>query len=270
MAPGAETAMSEPRLSILLVGCGRMGGALVRGWAGAHDILVFDPHAAPITGARKIERIGGADIPPGTIVVLAVKPQMFDAVVPALAPLAARGALIVSIMAGLTLARLGSALGGTRRVVRAMPNTAAAIGRGITALVADSGVDAGDRGDVDRLLAATGALVWLDDEGDLDAVTAVSGSGPAYFFRMTEALAAAGVGAGLAPDLAMTLARATFTGAAALADARPEPLAELRAEVTSPGGTTAAGLAAMAEGGIDGLLDATVRAAAARSRALSA
>jgi pyrroline-5-carboxylate reductase len=151
-----------------------------------------------------------------------------------------------------------------------MPNTPAAIGQGITAAVAGAGVRMADLVTVNGLLAPAGQLVWIDDEAQIDAVTAVSGSGPAYFFRFTEALAKAGTQAGLSPELAMQLARATFTGAAALAQADGETLAELRRQVTSPAGTTAAGLAQMdADDAIDRLAQAVVDAAAARSRELA-
>jgi pyrroline-5-carboxylate reductase len=255
--------------TILLIGCGRMGGALARGWVERHEVIVFDPQADVPAGARRVERIDPAELPAELVIVLAVKPQMLDTALPDIAPLAARGDLIVSIMAGITLTGLGDRLGGTRRLVRSMPNTPAAIGRGITAAVAGSGVSAADRSLVDSLLKAVGEVIWLDAEADLDAVTAVSGSGPAYFFRFTEALAKAGAAAGLPPEIAMQLARATFTGAAALAASRPDTLADLRVEVTSPGGTTAAGLAIFdKQDAIDGLVRETVEAAVARSREL--
>ncbi|RYY28522.1 MAG: pyrroline-5-carboxylate reductase [Sphingomonadales bacterium] len=253
-------------MNVLLVGCGRMGGAMARGWAG-HRILVFDPVAALPEGAERVETLDPAQLPEELVVVLAVKPQTFPGLAPALAPLAPRGALFLSIMAGMTLSGMSAALGGTRRIVRAMPNTPAAIGRGITAAVADADTQEADRATVTALLKATGALVWLESEGDLDAVTALSGSGPAYFFRFTEAMARAGTAAGLAEELAMQLARATFIGAAALAEAEPASLALLREQVTSPGGTTAAGLAEMEA--IDGLATQVIAAAAARSRALA-
>ncbi|MES1972734.1 MAG: pyrroline-5-carboxylate reductase [Pseudomonadota bacterium] len=258
-------------MTVLLIGCGRMGGALARSWVGGQEVLVFDPHAAIPPGATRVEHIEAATLPEDLVVVLAVKPQMFGVALPMLRPLAERGALFLSVVAGAGLQRLGRDLGGTGRIIRSMPNTPAAIGRGITAAVAGAAVTESDRARADALLRAAGEVVWLDVEADLDLVTAVSGSGPAYFFRFAEALAAAGVAAGLSPEIAMRLARATFTGSAALADARPESLAELRVEVTSPGGTTAAGLAQLdADGAIDRLAAATVAAAAARSRALGA
>lgn len=257
-------------MTVLLVGCGRMGSAMARGWAGSERVLVFDPMLdAPLEGTERIGALEDA-VTEDPVVVLAVKPQIFGSLGSALQPLAEGGALFVSIMAGITLAGLGTALGGSRRVVRAMPNTPAAIGQGITAAIVGDAVDARDRARVAALLAPTGALVWLDSEDQMDAVTALSGSGPAYFFRFTEALALAGERAGLPAPLAAQLARATFTGAAALAEQDSAELAELRRQVTSPGGTTAAGLEEMDRGGaIDALAVAMVDAAAARSRALA-
>lgn len=258
-------------MAVLLVGCGRMGSAMARGWHGGERVLVFDPMVERLPeGVERVEALGSVAGGEDLVVVLAVKPQAFGPVAEALRPLASGGALFVSIMAGITLDRMSAVLGGTRRTVRAMPNTPAAIGKGITAAVAGDGLADGDRGAVERLLAPTGDFVWIDDEGQIDAVTAVSGSGPAYFFRFTEALALAGEGAGLPAPLAMRLARATFTGAAALAEADEASLAELRRQVTSPGGTTAAGLAEMdRDGAIDALTRRIVDAAAARSRALA-
>ena len=257
-------------MTVLLIGCGRMGGAMARGWVGSRRVLVHDPLAADLPeGVERVASLADIVVDGPLSIVLAIKPQAFDAVADALRPLAERGALFLSIMAGITLQRLETALG-TGRVVRAMPNTPAAIGRGISAAVPGPDLRVEDRRAIDSLLAPAGAVVWLDEEALIDAVTAVSGSGPAYFFRFTEALAAAGAAAGLPAPLAMEFARATFTGAAALAEADGSSLAALREQVTSPGGTTAAGLAQMdAEGTIDLLLRAVVDAAAARSRELA-
>lgn len=257
-------------MPVLLIGCGRMGSAMARGWAGRETIFVHDPLAETLPeGAERIDRLdglGGRDL----VVVLAVKPQIFGSLGAALHGLADGDALFVSIMAGITLVGLSDALGGAERIVRAMPNTPAAIGRGITAAAPGAAITPADRARVEQLLASTGALLWLDDEGQMDAVTAVSGSGPAYFFRFTEALAHAGERAGLPPRIAVQLARATFAGAAALAEQDRTELAELRRRVTSPGGTTAAGLHEMdRDGAIDRLAAAIVDAAAARSRELA-
>jgi pyrroline-5-carboxylate reductase len=257
-------------MNVLLVGCGRMGSAMARGWNGAHRVLVFDPMATELPErAERVESLDAVDVEGDLAVVLAVKPQVFPSIGEALRPLAARDSLFVSIMAGITFAGIEDALG-SRRVVRTMPNTPAAIGKGITGAVAGRDVRVGDLAVVNDLLAPTGPVVWLDDEEQINGVIGVSGSGPAFFFRFTEALAKAGAQAGLAPDLSMQLARATFTGAAALAAADPAELAELRRQVTSPGVTTAAGLAQMdADDAIDALVQAVVDATVARSRELA-
>lgn len=257
-------------MTVLMIGCGRMGSALTRGWVG-REVLAYDPAVELLPpGVRRVESLDLASLPEELIVFLAVKPQLFADVAPLVAPIAARGDMLVSIMAGTPLATLSQQLGGTSRLVRAMPNTPVAIGRGITAAIGCAGVDAADRVVVETMLRAGGEVVWLEAEADLDAVTAISGSGPAYFFRFVEALARAGQSVGLAPTLAMQLARATFTGAAALADMREETLATLRTEVTSPGGTTAAGLAQLDHDNVlDRLLVDVVVAATERSRALA-
>lgn len=258
-------------MTVLLVGCGRMGSAMARGWQGSRRVLVHDPMVDALpAGAEAVPSLAEVESDGDLVVVLAVKPQIFGSVAAELAPLAEAGALFVSIMAGKTLAGLGEALGGTGRVVRVMPNTPAAIGKGISGAVAAEGLREGDREAVEQLLAPTGDLVWLGSETEIDAVTALSGSGPAYFFRFAEALAAAGAEAGLPRPLAMRLARATLVGAGALAEAEGAALPDLRKQVTSPGGTTAAGLAELdKEEAIDRLLQSVVDAAAARSRELA-
>ncbi len=250
---------------IWLLGCGNMGGALLRRWLaeGMGPVAVIDP--AP--GALPDGVISGAEPPEGhpDILVLAVKPQVWRA---AAAPLAARigpGMLVVSVMAGVPIAAISALFPGCP-VVRAMPNTPAAIGEGVTGLFSNGNAMAVAA--AEALFQPAGATVWLDSEADFDAVTAVSGSGPAYVFAFIEALAAAGVAAGLAPALADRLARTTVTGAAALAAVDATPAAELRRRVTSPGGTTAAGLAVL-QPGLAPLLVDTVAAAAARSRGLA-
>jgi pyrroline-5-carboxylate reductase len=257
-------------MTILLIGCGRMGSAMARGWIGQDRILAYDPHTQAPEGVEQLATLDADALPADTVIVLAVKPQIFPTIATTLAPLAARGGLVLSIMAGITLDGLSTSLGGSARIVRAMPNTPAAIGKGITAAIGAGAVSDADRALVGRLLEATGQLVWLDGEADMDAVTAVSGSGPAYFFRITEALAKAGEAAGLSPELAMKLARATFVGSAALAEGEPASLAQLREQVTSPGGTTAAGLGQMdADRAADALMDRVVAAAAKRSKELA-
>jgi pyrroline-5-carboxylate reductase len=196
------------------------------------------------------------------MLVLAVKPQSLDKVTPRIERVAAGGALVMSIIAGKTIANLTARLPHARAVVRAMPNLPAAIGRGVTAAFANANVSDEQRGWCERLLGAVGALYWVDGESAIDAATAISGSGPAYVFALTEALAAAGERLGLKPELSMGLARGTIEGAAELmrrcSAASP---ATLRQNVTSPGGTTAAALAILQGGG--GLEDLMIRAAAA-------
>ncbi len=257
-------------MTVLLIGCGRMGGALARGWKGSEDVVVYDPAGASLDGVTRLASLaeaGGLKQP--LTAVIAVKPQILSEVLPSLRPLAEAGALIISVVAGATLTMMAEALGSAAPIVRTMPNTPAAVGRGITAAVAVPAVTIEHRGRVSELLSAVGELVWLEDERQMDAVTAVSGSGPAYFFRFTEALAKAGSAAGLPEAIAIQLARATFVGAGALADSRGEDVGVLRQEVTSPGGTTAAALARFDEdAALDRLVLEAVEAAAARSREL--
>lgn len=259
-------------MTVLLIGCGRMGGALARGWRDKEEVAVFDPAAAPLDGVKMLDSLSEAEaLPRPLTVVLAVKPQILGGVLPSLLPFAEAGALIISVAAGATLQMMAAALGPEALIVRTMPNTPAAVGRGITAAVAPANVGDDHRRRVTELISAVGEVVWLDDEAQMDAVTAVSGSGPAYFFRFTEALARAGVAAGLPETVAMQLARATFVGAGALAEAREDEVSALRQEVTSPAGTTAAALARFDEdGAIDRLVTQAVDAAARRSRELAA
>ena len=268
--------------SALLVGGGRMGGALLAGWLSrgalaATEALVVEPDAtaAAALGARHGVRVVPApdalDVAP-ELVLFAVKPQTMGAVLPSYAALAAaaRPPVFLSIAAGVTLAALEAGLGDGAAVVRAMPNTPAAIGRGITVACANPRATDAHRALCARMLEAAGEVAWVEDESPMDAVTAVSGSGPAYVFLLIECLADAGVAAGLDSALARRLARATVAGAGALAAESAESAADLRRGVTSPGGTTAAALEVlMAEDGLAPLMTAAVRAAAARSRALA-
>jgi pyrroline-5-carboxylate reductase len=258
-------------MSVLLVGCGRMGGALAKGWAGREEVAVFDPAAAPLDGTTRLETLEDAlQLPRPLVVVVAVKPQILKEVLSSLRPLADSGALFISVVAGATIAGFRESLGDTVLVARAMPNTPAAIGQGITAVAAGPGLEAEHCARAAELLGAVGEVVWVEKERDMDAVTAVSGSGPAYFFRFAEALAQAGADLGLPPEIAMRLARQTFVGAAALAVSREEPLEALRQEVTSPGGTTAAALAAFDQDQVlDRAVGGAVKAAARRSEELA-
>jgi pyrroline-5-carboxylate reductase len=209
-------------------------------------------------------------MPPPAVLVIAVKPQAMDAVFPPLARLAGPDTLVVSIAAGRGIAGFERHLAADIAVVRAMPNTPAAVGRGITVCVGNAHLRPGQRDLCDALLGAVGQVAWVDDESAMDAVTAVSGSGPAYVFLLTECLAEAGVAAGLTEVLARQLARATVSGSGELLRLSEDDPAVLRRNVTSPGGTTAAALAVlMAPGGLKELLEKAVAAAARRSRELA-
>jgi pyrroline-5-carboxylate reductase len=274
------SANAAPALStLLLVGCGKMGGALLGGWlergvAARYVVVEPGPGAEPFRNRPGVEALGSpAMLAPGLnpdVVVLAIKPQMMTAALGEYRRFAAGDALWLSIAAGKTLAFFTRALGEAPAMVRAMPNTPAAIGRGISVAFAGSRVSAAQRATADRLLAAVGEVAWVEQEGLLDAVTAVSGSGPAYVFLLIECLAEAGIAAGLPADLAQRLARATVAGAGELARLSPESAAQLRENVTSPGGTTRAALdVLMAENGLDPLLTRAVLAATKRSRELA-
>jgi pyrroline-5-carboxylate reductase len=265
---------------VLLIGFGNMGQALARGWLAkgraAVSIRVVDTAPAAVAAAAELDLHASANVVEARagfdpeIVVLAVKPNQVVAVLDECRPLVERGCVFLSIAAGKTIARLEAGLGPIAAVVRAMPNTPAAVGKGMTAIVANATVTAEQRALCGELLAAVGAVAWLDDERHMDAVTAVSGSGPAYVFLLIECLENAALEAGLSRDLARQLALATVAGAAAYAEAAAEPPAELRKRVTSPGGTTQAALAVLlGEHGLRELLERAVRAAAARSRELS-
>lgn len=249
---------------IWLLGCGNMGGALLGGWLaeGMGPVAVIDPapRALPLGVVATPTPPDGAP----DVLVLAVKPQVWRAAAAPLAACVGPMTLVVSVMAGVTTSEIADVFPACP-IIRAMPNTPAAIGKGVTALFTDAGDLAA--GAAEALFSPAGTTVWLHREADFDAVTAVSGSGPAYVFAFIEALAAAGAAAGLEPGLAAQLARATVTGAAALATADAATAAELRARVTSPGGTTAAGLAVLMPD-LARVLAITVAAAAERSRQL--
>jgi pyrroline-5-carboxylate reductase len=261
--------------TLVLLGAGKMGSAMLHGWLGLGldpaQVVVLEPQPSEeITAltARGL-RLNPQQAEPASTVVLAIKPQTAAAALPTLAPWVGAGTLAVSIMAGRTLGFLTQALPAGTAIVRSMPNTPAAIGRGITVAVAGLGVAPAQRAVAHGLLAATGAVEWVEDEALLDAVTAVSGSGPAYVFLLAESLARAGIAAGLPAPLARRLARETVTGSGELLHRSPLEAATLRENVTSPGGTTAAALGVlMASDGLDPLMEAAVAAATARSRAL--
>jgi pyrroline-5-carboxylate reductase len=264
---------------LLLVGCGKMGGALLAGWLErglARRLVVVEPGpgAVGFAGRPGVERLSDAaavapDFQP-SVVVLAVKPQAMADVLPPYRRFADAGALFLSIAAGKTLGFFARALGNGASVVRAMPNTPASIGRGIAVACANARVRPEQRRVAEALLAAVGDVGWVEDEALLDAVTAVSGSGPAYVFLLIECLARAGVAAGLPEALAERLARATVAGSGELARRSAESAASLRENVTSPGGTTRAALdVLMAVDGLDPLLRRAVLAATKRSRELA-
>jgi len=260
--------------TVVLAGAGKMGGAMLAGWlAGGLDarrVVVVEPQPSPEIGAlaTKGVRLNPKDTGVVETLVVAVKPQSFREAGAVLKPLVGASTLVVSIMAGTTIASLEMVCGGM--VVRAMPNTPASIGRGITVAVAANNVSAAQRKTAHALLAATGSVEWVEDEGLMDAVTAVSGSGPAYVFLLAEELARAGVEAGLPTELATKLARETVAGSGELLHRSEVAAATLRQNVTSPGGTTAAALEVlMGEGGLQPLMIRAIAAATRRSKELA-
>lgn len=258
---------------LVLLGCGKMGSAMLEGWLAQGvppgAVWVLDPHPSDWLKATGVHLNAGMPAAPA-IVLLAVKPQMMGAALPQVAALGNGETLFLSIAAGTTIASFESAFGAATPIIRAMPNTPAAVGRGITAITGNARASESDMALAETLLSAVGEVVRLEGEHQMDAVTAVSGSGPAYVFHLIEALAAAGVAEGLPEALAMRLARATVCGAGELAHRAPESAAQLRINVTSPGGTTAAALAVLmdAETGFPPLLRRAVKAAADRGREL--
>jgi pyrroline-5-carboxylate reductase len=272
----SRTPLSNISGTVVLAGAGKMGGALLSGWLAQgldpKRVVVIEPHpsddirALAATGVRLNPAAKEADAI--AALVLGVKPQTFGEAGPALRSLIGRSTLVVSIMAGTTIAVLDAVCGGN--IVRAMPNTPAAIGRGMTVAVAANDVNEEQRATADVLLRATGAVEWIDDEALMDAVTAVSGSGPAYVFLLAEELARAGVTAGLPADLAAKLARETVAGSGELLHRSDLDAATLRQNVTSPGGTTAAALGVlMDENGLRELMTRAVAAATKRSKELA-
>lgn len=270
----SSNALKDISGPVVLAGAGKMGGAMLTGWLARgldpQRIVVIEPTpSADISAlaARGVQVNPKASVAADTLVV-AVKPQSFREAGVALKSAVAPTTLVVSIMAGTTISLLREVCGGA--VVRAMPNTPAAIGRGITVAVAADNVSAEQRATADALLAATGAVEWVDDEGLMDAVTAVSGSGPAYIFLLAEELARAGVAAGLPEQLAEKLARETVAGSGELLHRSEASAATLRLNVTSPGGTTAAALGVlMSQDGLQQLMIRAIAAATARSKELA-
>jgi pyrroline-5-carboxylate reductase len=261
------------RNGLVLLGCGKMGTALLTGWLAAGvppgSVWVIEPNPTDWLRATGVHLNQGVPSSP-SVALLAVKPQMMGAALPALQALGNGSTLFVSIAAGTTIATFEDVLGTRTPIVRTMPNTPAMVGRGITALVGNAHVSSADIALAKGLMAAVGQVVELTREDQIDAVTAVSGSGPAYVFHLIETMAAAGEAEGLPADIAMQLARATVCGAGELAFQSPETAAQLRINVTSPGGTTAAALGVLMDPqtGFPALLKRAVKAAADRGREL--
>jgi pyrroline-5-carboxylate reductase len=263
---------------ILLIGAGRMGGALLKGWVakGLTPVIAVEPKPSPelkalvrkssVTIVPSIEAVKAKRV---RACVIALKPQILKTEAVRLKAIAGSGALMLSIAAGTTIAFLKQSCGAKAHVVRAMPNTPGSIGRGITAIFAPSGVSAPQKALAESLLTALGTTVWVKREAQIDTVTAVSGSGPAYVFLLVEALADAAEAEGLPRKIAEQLARATITGAGALLEAETTAPAVLRQNVTSPGGTTEAALKVlMANDGLRPLIRRAVAAANRRAEEL--
>ncbi len=264
--------MSE---TVILIGCGNMGYAMLKGWRaseGAPDVWVVEPFEgfrdrAAETGAKPVVAIEDLpdDLAPD-LVVVAVKPGLVAGVLGQSGALAKAGATFVSVAAGVSLAAMARALPVPAPVIRCMPNTPAAIGEGMLVLCAGEDVNAPARALTDRLFTTSGSVVWIDDEREIDAVTAISGSGPAYVFHMIEAMAAAGEGLGLTPEVALLLARQTVAGAGRMAMLSDEEPGTLREQVTSPNGVTEAALRVlMGEDRMKRLMADVAEAARARS-----
>ncbi|KPD13792.1 pyrroline-5-carboxylate reductase [Phaeobacter sp. 11ANDIMAR09] len=259
---------------LVLLGCGKMGSAMLAGWLEgdlpASSVWVLDPHPSEWLQGTGVHINAGLPSSPA-LVLIAVKPQMMGAALPELRALGNGDTLFVSVAAGTSIASFEEILGAQTPIVRAMPNTPAAIGQGITALIGNAVASADNLDMAERLLKAIGQTVRLDSEAQIDAVTGVSGSGPAYVFHLIETLAQAGEAQGLPADMAMQLAKATVAGAGALANVAHESPSQLRINVTSPNGTTQAALAVLMqqETGFPDLLNRAVAAATDRSKELS-
>jgi pyrroline-5-carboxylate reductase len=258
---------------LVLLGCGKMGSAMLEGWLGRGlsptSAWVIEPRPSDWLKGQGVRLNAGLPKNPA-IVLIAVKPQMMGEALPSLKALGGGQTLFVTVAAGTRIETYEAVLGAATPIVRAMPNTPAAIGKGITAICGNAHATDAHMAMAEDLLSAVGQVVRLEGEHQMDAVTAVSGSGPAYVFHLIETLAAAGVAEGLSPDLALHLARATVAGAGALAEASSEGPGQLRVNVTSPGGTTAAALAVLMDEatGFPPLLKRAVHAAAERGREL--
>lgn len=262
------------RRGLVLLGCGKMGSAMLAGWLDRGvpptAVRVIDPNPSDWLRGTGVSINGDLPKDPA-IALIAVKPQMMGAALPALQALGNGETLFVSVAAGTLIRSFEEVFGSETPIIRAMPNTPAAIGKGITAIVGNSRTRASDLDLAEALLKAVGQVVRLGSEEQMDAVTALSGSGPAYVFHLIETMAAAGERQGLSPELALQLARATVSGAGQLAEVSGEAPGQLRINVTSPGGTTQAALEVLMdeETGFPALLDRAIAAAANRSKELS-
>jgi pyrroline-5-carboxylate reductase len=274
----SEISLRDVTGSLVLVGAGKMGGAMLEGWLrlglDPARIAVIEPMPSPeiaeLAGRGLSLNPTANTVREPAAVVIAVKPQNAAEAVPWLASMVGGGTVVLSIMAGKTIEFLADALPSGTAIVRSMPNLPASIGRGITVAVPNRSVTPAQRELAEKLLTATGAVEWVEDEGLLDPVTAVSGSGPAYVFLLAESLARAGAAAGLPPDLAARLACATVAGSGELLHQASVDAATLRQNVTSPGGTTAAALdVLMSSEGLDRLMKDAVAAATRRARELA-
>lgn len=274
--------MDKTRIPLVVIGAGKMGGALLNGWLqdgiSPSDIMIIDPAIAE-AGSSEFHEKGiriEATPPENTVaqtLIIAIKPQMMGRVLPQISGLGAPQTLIVSVAAGTPTCEFKAAFSHNPdpAVVRVMPNTPSQVGKGMSVIFANEAVSAEKRDYVDKLMCAVGTTEWIDDESLMDAVTAVSGSGPAYVFHLVEAMASAGVAAGLPPQTAEKLARQTVIGGGALLDASQESAATLRQNVTSPGGTTAAALAVLTaedKKNLTKLMTKAVKAATKRGRQL--
>lgn len=262
------------RNGLAMLGCGKMGSAMLEGWLSQGvlpgSVYALDPN--PSTWLQHTGAHINDKLPPApAALIIAVKPQIMEAALPQIAHVGGADTVVISVAAGVALDQLETAFGPATPIVRAMPNTPAAIGKGITAMVGNRFAGPQALELAENLLSAVGQVLRLQDESQMDAVTAVSGSGPAYVFHLIETLAAAGQAEGLPAKTALHLARATVAGAGALAEKSDQAPGELRANVTSPGGTTQAGLEILMDerAGLPPLMRATVAAAAHRSRELA-
>ena len=271
---------TSEKFNILLIGCGKMGSAMAQGWMSANMInalTILDPAPLPsalsqspiITHITAAEQIADTPNVPD-FVLIAVKPQMMKQVCLSVQPFIPQSAALISIAAGTPIALFEEVFGDKQPVIRTMPNTPAAIGQGITAAMPNTNTSQHQKDGAARLLGVSGQLQWVEDEELFHAITALSGSGPAYIFLLIETMTKAGIEIGLAPNIAETLARQTVIGSAALAGHESNTSAsQLRQNVTSPGGTTQAALHVLMDGRLDELYKEALKAAKDRSTELS-